>query len=92
MSQVYWAAPLIFCFVSGFVVGAVCYGVGRKIYWRIKIDRNRFKRYPARRFSRYGLRRRSSFLRSFHRAPYVRRPADYRLSKLLDRLEERYDD
>jgi len=85
-------APLLLCFMSGLVIGAVGHWAARKLYWRAKFAPARFSRYTQRRFSRYGLRRRPFFLRAFRRDPYSRYAADYRLSRLLDRLEERHDD
>lgn len=89
-------ALLVLCFMSGVIVGGVGFCVLRKLYWHIYSPRF-VRRYFApplyRRRVNMALRHRRPVV--FRRLPirtYAGYSSNYRLTKLLDRLDQRDDD
>jgi hypothetical protein len=83
---------LILCFVAGLTIGIVGCRVARKLYWHSHRFAPLHRRYTRRRFSRYGFRRARFFLRPLLRGNRGEYAGDYRLSKLLEKLELKHDD
>jgi|LakMenEpi03Aug12_release.lakeMendotaPanAssembly.Ray.scaffolds.fasta_scaffold198193_3 hypothetical protein len=85
--------PLIACFLSGCVVGAIGYWAARKIYWYNKLPKMPYRHKSILRFRRYRFHpRRSPSLSRVLRGTYSGYSSDYRLNKLFEKIESRDND
>jgi len=85
--------PLVLCFLTGAVVGAVLHWAARKIYWYNawpKLDRRHYHTLRFRRYRFYP--RRSWQIHRLRRRSYSRYDSDYRLSKLFQDVDKTLGD